>query len=197
MKRDATVDDLLTEETSRELLLEEQTPMDASLQKLLQTQVTNELANQLRYKQMSFVMEQKGFKGFSRFFSSQAQDEANHSTMISEYLKDRDILPVIESVPAPKVPAGSPREAVTAALDFEKQTTKQIWAIRDKADSVKDAATHQWIQWLVIEQVEEEKTLQDLINRLDIAGDDKAALLEIDEEAGNRFGGPCCMHNKY
>jgi len=184
MDRNITVDQLLTEDAHVRELNEDQTPIDASLQKMLQDQMNRELANHQLYKQMSFVMEQKGFFGFAGFYKLQAMDENGHHRMFSEYLLDRGILPVPSNQAAPKVEGTTPKELASAGLEREKETTKEIWAIRKKADDVGDAATHHWIQRLVAEQIEEEKTFQDMLTRLELIGNDTAALLEYDEEIG-------------
>ena len=44
------------------------------------------------------------------------------------------------------------------------------------------------MQWFVTEQVEEEKSARDIIAKLEMAGSDARALLEIDRELGARAG---------
>jgi ferritin len=44
------------------------------------------------------------------------------------------------------------------------------------------------MQWFVLEQVEEEASALKLVERLEMAGDDKAALLILDREVGQRTG---------
>jgi ferritin len=46
------------------------------------------------------------------------------------------------------------------------------------------------MQWFVTEQVEEEKSARDIIAKLEMAGSDARALLEIDRELGARAGAP-------
>jgi ferritin len=54
----------------------------------------------------------------------------------------------------------------------------------------KDFAAVVEMQWFVTEQVEEEKSARDIIAKLEMAGSDARALLEIDRELGARAGLP-------
>ena len=49
-----------------------------------------------------------------------------------------------------------------------------------------DYPTEALMQWFVLEQVEEEASALKLVERLEMAGDDKAALLILDREVGQR-----------
>ena len=43
-----------------------------------------------------------------------------------------------------------------------------------------------FLQGFITEQIEEEKSVSDVIARLKMAGDDSAALLSVDQELGQR-----------
>ena len=57
------------------------------------------------------------------------------------------------------------------------------------AIEVKDYATQSHLQWFLDEQVEEEKTMDEILNLLDIAGDDRAALLALNHQMSARAAG--------
>ena len=54
------------------------------------------------------------------------------------------------------------------------------------ASDLNDYATQAHLQWFLDEQVEEEKSILDILGRLELAGDDKTALLILDEYLGSR-----------
>jgi ferritin len=54
----------------------------------------------------------------------------------------------------------------------------------DQALSEKDHATNIFLQWFVTEQIEEEATVNDIIGRLRLFGDQGQGLLMIDNELG-------------
>jgi len=66
--------------------------------------------------------------------------------------------------------------------------SQQIDALYDLAMQEKDFAAVVEMQWFVTEQVEEEKSARDIIAKLEFAGNDARALLEIDRELGARAG---------
>jgi ferritin len=67
--------------------------------------------------------------------------------------------------------------------------TASIRAIYELADKEKDYATQLHLQWFISEQQEEEKNVGDVIARLQMAGDNKVALMFIDRELGARTPG--------
>ena len=180
-----TVDEILTEDREIGLLVEEQTPVPPKLKDALNAQLNQEFANFYLYHHFANVMDSMGFKGFEKFFRSQASGEQTHAMLFNGYLLDRNLVPSLKPIQNPTKTPESVRQAVELALEREKQTTKEIWAIQYLADETKDAATHQWIKFLVDEQVEEEKTTQDLLTRIQAIGDDRAGLLLIDGDFGN------------
>jgi ferritin len=50
----------------------------------------------------------------------------------------------------------------------------------------KDYPTQVQLQWFITEQVEEEKSAGDIVDKLRLAGDQKAALLLLDRDLGTR-----------
>ena len=77
-----------------------------------------------------------------------------------------------------------------ASLAQEEQVSQQIDALYDLAMQEKDFAAVVEMQWFVTEQVEEEKSARDIIAKLEMAGNDARALLEID---GNSAREPGCL----
>ena len=56
------------------------------------------------------------------------------------------------------------------------------------AGELDDYATQAHLQWFLDEQVEEEKTIIDILGRLALAGDDKTAILILDQALVGRAG---------
>ena len=55
----------------------------------------------------------------------------------------------------------------------------------EQAISENDHATAVELQWFIQEQVEEEKSATDIVEKLKIAGNDRAALLILDGQLAN------------
>jgi ferritin len=67
-------------------------------------------------------------------------------------------------------------------LTHEREVTAAIHALVDQALSEKDHATNAFLQWFVTEQIEEEATVNDILGRLRLFGDQGQALMMIDRE---------------
>jgi ferritin len=75
------------------------------------------------------------------------------------------------------------------ALDHEKLITKSIDELMDLAIKDKDHATRSFLQWFVDEQVEEEASMDRIVNMLKMVGGDGQGIMMIDRELGQRIFG--------
>jgi ferritin len=75
------------------------------------------------------------------------------------------------------------------ALEHEKKVSALIDKLYEAATRSNDYATQVALQWFITEQVEEEASAMEVVDRLKIAGNDGAALLMLDRELGARSGG--------
>ena len=64
----------------------------------------------------------------------------------------------------------------------------QDHALYALANELDDYATQAHLKWFLDEQVEEEKTITDILGRLELAGDDKTAILILDQALSERGG---------
>ena len=69
---------------------------------------------------------------------------------------------------------------------FKSQFTGLINSLMDMALKESDHATVNFLQWFVSEQVEEEASADDIVQKLTLAGSDAHALLFLDAELGRR-----------
>ena len=63
-----------------------------------------------------------------------------------------------------------------------------LQAIRQPPVEERDYSAHVLLEWFVDEQVEEEKSLTDIIDHLDMTGNDGTGLLLLDSRLGARTG---------
>jgi ferritin len=61
----------------------------------------------------------------------------------------------------------SAREAVRAALESELRVTGQFDALASAAQTAVDHRSLQFLQWFIEEQVEEERTMRELLDLID------------------------------
>ena len=73
-----------------------------------------------------------------------------------------------------------------AALQQERTVTSQIDSLFELAIEQKAFAALVELEWFVKEQVEEEKSLRDIVHKFNLVKDDPASLLDLDRELGAR-----------
>ena len=164
--------------------------LDSSLAALINRQVNNEMFASYSYLAMSAWFETTAFPGFTRWMAVQSNEETAHAMKFYQYLIDRDARVTLEAIAKPQTDFASPLEVFRASLAQERQVTEQIHAIYNAAEDVRDHETRNFLNWFLDEQIEEEKSLRDLIERLEFVGDDPIGLLRLDEEAMARKAVP-------
>lgn len=163
--------------------------LNPKLCKLLNEQINNEMASSYTYLAMAAWFEQTPYLGFASWMFSQSREETMHALKFYQYMVDRDAVVVLETLEKPKHQFKSPLDVFEHSLAQEQKVTKQINELYDLAEQVKDHASKNLLLWFLNEQMEEEKTVKDMQDRLRLAGDDPASLLMLDREAASRGGG--------
>ena len=161
--------------------------LPALVQDAINAQIKNELQSHYVYLGMSAHFERTPYLGFARWMRVQSTEEYGHAMKLYDFLRDRNGIIQLATIEAPRTTYGPrPVEVLEEALTQEQNVTKQINALYELAFNEKDFATLQFLTWFLQEQVEEENTVSDIIDRLRLAGDNPAGLLRLDDEAGSR-----------
>jgi ferritin len=144
----------------------------------LNHQVTNEMLASFKYLAMAFQYNDMGLLIFGKRFRQQSDEERGHALKIAEFIQDVGGKISIEAIAKPKSGYPTAISMVEAALESERTVTKQINDLVDMAFSEKDHATQSFLKWFVDEQVEEEKSMNDLLAIMKVAGDQNLILVE-------------------
>jgi len=158
-----------------------------SVHKAINEQIKNELQAHYNYLGMSAHFEDSPYLGFAKWMRMQSSEEHTHAMKLFDFLRERNVSIVLSAIEAPKTEFGpNPLEVFEIALAQEQTVTRQINALYELALNEKDYSTLQFLTWFLQEQVEEENTVLDIIDRLRLAGDNAAGLLRLDDEAARR-----------
>jgi ferritin len=160
--------------------------LNPKLSKLLNEQINNELASSYIYLAMAAWFEQTPYSGFAQWMFNQSREETMHALKFYQYLVDRDTVVELQPIAKPKSDFESPLDVFAHSLKQEQRVTQQINDLYDVAESVKDHASKNLLLWFLNEQMEEEKNVRDMLDRLTLAGNDPASLLGLDREAAQR-----------
>lgn len=160
--------------------------INEQLQDAINDQVTAELEASMLYLQLSYVMDDMGLLGMSEWMKKQHEEELEHAAKFSQHLLDREVLPQINNISAPIVKINSAIEAFEAALNHERSISAKIRRLAELQDEHKDWDSRPLINEFLDEQIEEESSVNDILDRLRIAGDSGSGILRIDAELGSR-----------
>jgi ferritin len=149
---------------------------------LINLQINRELFSAYFYLNLSAHAKASNLTGTAAWFMAKHYEEMAHAYKIYNYLIDQDARVSLSQVEAPPSDVEGAVNMFELTLEHEREVTSAINDIVDYALSEKDHATNVFFQWFVTEQIEEEATVNDIIGRLRLFGDQGQALLLIDNE---------------
>ena len=138
--------------------------LDADLRKLLIAQIGNEFAAHALYMGISVYFDRQSLRRWGKLFKHQAIEEAQHAQKIMDFLTDNEIDFDLPAVKAVSTRFGSPKAAAERALQSEKDVASQFDKMAALALKAGDHRGHQFLQWFIEEQVEEEAKLQSIVD---------------------------------
>ena len=140
------------------------------LQNAVNDQIAAELWSSNLYLQMAFYFEKEGWNGFAHWMYKQSDEEREHA-----------LVNMIDVVPTGW---GSVKEVFASVADHERHVSKLIDDLVDVASAEKDKATQDFLWGFVREQVEEEASVDAIVNKIEKCGE--SGLIYLDSELANR-----------
>ena len=134
------------------------------LSRMLTEQVGSELHAHQFYMSVATYFDRQSLKGWAKLFHDQAVEEAGHAKKITDFLIDNEVDFDMPALTATSTHFASAAAAIEAALDAERSVTKQFSDMAGAALEEGDHRSHQFVQWFIEEQVEEERTTQSLLD---------------------------------
>jgi len=154
------------------------------LQKAVNDQITAELWSSNLYLQMAFYFEKEGWDGFAHWMHKQSDEERNHAIMLANYLAKRGGEAKVNMVDVVPNGWGSVKEVFANVAEHERHVSRLIDNLVDVASAEKDKATQDFLWGFVREQVEEEATVDAIVNKIERCGD--SGLIFLDSELAKR-----------
>lgn len=161
-----------------------------SVQEALNKQVEMEAASSQAYLAMASWCEiQPGLEGVTEFFYKQSDEERIHMLKLIRFINERGGFAMVPALPQPIVTFPSLKKLFDEFLSHELAVSESINYLVDLSLKEKDFATHNFLQWYVSEQIEEERTARTLNDKLELIGDDRSGLYLFDRDIVNFIGG--------
>jgi ferritin len=149
----------------------------------LNRQVQIEAESSQAYLAMASWAEiQPGLHGVTQFFYKQSDEERMHMLKLVHYINERGGFAVVPALKQPMVTFPSLKKCFEELLNHEMMVSESINELVDMGLREKDYATHNFLQWYVSEQIEEERMARTLNEKLEMIGDDKSGLYLFDRD---------------
>jgi ferritin len=148
----------------------------------INAQINREMYSSYFYLGLSAQAEASNLKGTAAWFMAKHREEMTHALKMYHYMLEQDATVQLTEVAAPPDATEGVLDMFERTLGHEREVTSAINDIMDHALSEKDHATTVFLQWFVTEQIEEESTVNDILGRLRLFGDQGQGLLMIDNE---------------
>ena len=154
--------------------------------KAINEQINKEIYSAYLYVGMAAYTGGLGLGGIANWFQSQAKEELGHAQKFMHYLSEQGSDLVLKAIAAPDQKFTSVAAAFDKTLEHEKEVTASIRDLVTLAKKEADYATEIFLQWFVTEQIEEEASVSDIIQKLAIGGKMGNSLLMLDKTLGLR-----------
>jgi len=156
------------------------------INEIINEQINKEFYSGYLYLSMSSHLHELGLFGFSNWLKVQAKEEVEHGLKLLDYLLERNSYVTLKQIRTPEFEFKGVKSVFETLFEHEKCITNSVMNIAKLAEEECDRTTLSFIDWFIEEQIEEEQQVKDIIKRLELFGEDTAALYLMDKELGAR-----------
>lgn len=158
--------------------------------KALNKQINAELFSSYLYLSMSAWFSERSLSGFSSWMRVQAQEELSHGMKIYDYILERGGKIELGAIDQPDSVWKTPVEVVGEVANHEVKVTGLINDLVDVALDERDHAANIFLQWFVSEQVEEEASVGEVLERVKMIDGSSGGMFALDMELSKRVFTP-------
>jgi ferritin len=166
------------------------TMLDARMEEALNRQINAEIYSGYLYLSMAAQFAELGMSGGQNWMTVQYQEELSHAQKIFDYVNERGGRVTLAPIEGPQTEWQAGLQMFEDAYGHEQKVTALINDLATLALELKDHATHNFLQWFIAEQVEEEATASDMVQKFTMAGEHPAGLYQLDKELAARVFTP-------
>jgi ferritin len=155
----------------------------------LNDQIGRELNAAHQYTAVAAYYDRETFPRLAKFFFDQAEEERGHAMKMVGYLRDTGSDLRLGEIASPRSSFADHVEPIRLALEHEKKVTVSISALFEIARETNDYASESFMQWFVDEQVEEEATMDALLQVAERVREYPMMVEEFLARDGDELGG--------
>ncbi|NML23090.1 ferritin [Pseudoflavitalea sp. G-6-1-2] len=162
--------------------------ISSKIEEALNRQIDLEGYSSMYYLAMGSWAEVKGYNGIAQFLYHHSDEERMHMLKLFHYINDRGGHAIVPAFAAPQKDFTNIREIFDIVHSHEVKVSNEINALVELCIQEKDYTTHNFLQWYVTEQIEEESLARQIIDKLNLIGEDKGGMYLFDRDLGNMPG---------
>jgi len=156
--------------------------LSKNIETALNKQIRIEAESSQTYLSMACWAEANGLEGIAQFMYAQSDEERAHMLKLIKYVNERGGHAQVTDLKAPKTSYTTFKEMFEELYKHEVFVSDSINELVHITFSEKDYATHNFLQWYVSEQIEEEATAKNILDKINLIGDDKGGLYLFDRD---------------
>jgi len=159
--------------------------MNERVEKALNEQIEKEASSSQFYLAMASWAETKGLSGTAKFMYTHTDEERFHMLKLIKFVNERGGTAIIPGLDQPPREFESLENVFQLLLEHELDVTESINNLVDVCLQEKDYTTHNFIQWYVSEQLEEEALARSILDKVRMIDNNKAGLYMFDRDLEN------------
>ena len=153
-----------------------------NIERLLNQQIKIEAESSQIYLSMACWADTHGLDGIAQFMYTQSDEERTHMLKLVRYINERGGHAQVTELRAPKTTFTNFQEMFEELYKHEVFVSESINNLVHETLAEKDYATHNFLQWYVAEQIEEEAQAKTILDKINLIGDDKGGLYLFDRD---------------
>ncbi len=131
----------------------------------LNAQIQEELYSAYLYLGMSYWLKEHNYNNLGEWYFIQYNEELAHAYKFMDYIVETGGSVKLLALDSPKIDWKNVEEIVNAAYGHEQHITGKINDLVILAEELKEFAPRELLQWFISEQIEEEASSSELVNR--------------------------------
>jgi ferritin len=154
--------------------------LNKKIEVICNRQVEREGYSSNLYLAMASWAENAGLNGIAAWMYIQSDEERTHMLKFVKYINERGGKAIMPAFTQPPVDFSNVEEVFKEVLKHEEFVTQSINEIVALSLDLKDFSTNSFLQWFVNEQVEEEASAKQILDKIHLIG--KNNMYELDRD---------------
>ena len=159
--------------------------MNNRIESALNDQIKKEASSSQYYLSMASWAETNGLNGTASFMYTHSDEERFHMLKLVKFVNERGGRAIVPQLDAPPMDFKNLKNVFESLLEHEIGVTESINNLVDICLQEKDYTTHNFVQWYVSEQLEEEALARTILDKLNLIGTDAGGMYMFDRDLEN------------